>query len=122
MSANLYRLKPGGPIERLTQAAGSQTATMSPEGQYFVSSWSDIQTPARLRLYAADGRLVRTLDSNPSYELKRLRFGPRERLKISTKDGFLLEAELVLPPDLDTSQEAPGLVHDLRRAACADGL
>ena len=107
VSANLYRLKPGGPIERLTQAAGSQTAAMNPEGQYFVSSCSDIQTPARLRLYAADGRLVRTLDSNPSYELKRLRFGPRERLKISTKDGFLLEAELVLPPDLDTTKKHP---------------
>jgi dipeptidyl aminopeptidase/acylaminoacyl peptidase len=107
VSANLYRVKPGSPIERLTNASGSQTATMSPDGQYFVSSWSDILTPARLRLHASDGRLVRTLDSNPSYELKRLRFGPRERVKISTKDGFLLEGEVVLPPDLDVNKKHP---------------
>ena len=76
---------------------------MSPDGKLFLSSWSDIKTPPRQRLYEADGRLVRTVDSNPSYELKRLRFGPRERLQIPAKDGFLLEAELILPPDLEVN-------------------
>ncbi len=107
MGANLYRLKLDGAIERLTKSDGSNSASMSPEGRYFVSSWSDIHTPGHTRLYAADGKLVRTLDSNPSYETKRLRFGPHERFKIPTKDGFLLEAELVLPPDLDTSKKHP---------------
>jgi dipeptidyl-peptidase-4 len=36
-----------------------------------------------------------------------LRFGPRERLQIPARDGFLLEAELILPPDLDTSKKYP---------------
>ncbi len=107
VGANLYRVKPGGSIERLTQSEGSNSANMSPDGRYFISSWSDIRTPGHTRLYAADGRLIRTLDSNPAYENKRLRFGPRERFKIPTKDGFQLEAELVLPPDLDTSKKHP---------------
>ena len=107
VGANLYRVKPGGSIERLTQSQGSNSATMSPGGRYFISSWSDIRTPGHTRLYAADGRLVRTLDSNPAYDNKRLRFGPRERFKIPTKDGFQLEAELVLPPDLDTGKKHP---------------
>ena len=80
---------------------------MSPDGKLFLASWSDIKTPTRQRLYGADGRLVRTVDSNPSHELKRLRFGPRERLQIPARDGFLLEAELILPPDLDTSKKYP---------------
>jgi dipeptidyl-peptidase-4 len=50
---------------------------------------------------------VRTLDSNPSYDLKRLKFGPRERIQIPANDGFLLEAELILPPDLDASKKYP---------------
>ncbi len=107
VGANLYRLKLGGSIERLTQADGSNSASMSPKGGYFVSTWSDILHPGHTRLFASDGRLVRTLDSNPSYEIKRLRFGPRERVKILTKDGFTLEAEIVLPPDLDTSKKHP---------------
>ena len=107
MATNFYRTKPGGPVERLTQTAGSHDVSMSPDGRLFLSSWSDIKTPTRQRLYGADGRLVRTVDSNPSHELKRLRFGPRERLQIPAKDGFLLEAELILPPDLDTSKKYP---------------
>jgi dipeptidyl-peptidase 4 len=107
VATNFYRSKPGGPIERLTQSEGSHNVSMSTDGQLFLSSWSDTKTPTRQRLYGADGRLVRTIDSNPSYELKRLRFGPRERLQIAAKDGFLLEAELILPPDLDRSKKYP---------------
>ncbi len=39
--------------------------------------------------------------------MKQLRFGPRERFQIPTPDGFLLEAELILPPDLDTGKKYP---------------
>jgi dipeptidyl-peptidase-4 len=105
--ANFYRVKLGGPIERLTQTSGSHQTSMSPDGKLFLASWSDIKTPTRQRLYGADGRLVRTVDSNPSHELKRLRFGPRERFTIPARDGFLLEAELILPPDLDSTKKYP---------------
>jgi dipeptidyl aminopeptidase/acylaminoacyl peptidase len=107
VATNLYRTKSGGSLERLTEMAGSHGVTMSPDGQLYLSSWSDIKTPARQRLYGADGRLIRTVDSNPSYDLKRFRFGPRDRLQIAAKDGFMLEAELILPPDLDTSKKHP---------------
>src|SRR5262249_50939208 len=53
------------------------------------------------------GTLVRTVDTNPVYKLKEYRFGPRERFRIPMKDGFLLEAELILPPDLDSSRKYP---------------
>jgi dipeptidyl aminopeptidase/acylaminoacyl peptidase len=107
VAPNLYRVKPGSPMERITQGGGSHDVTMSPDCGLFLSSWSDIHTPARLRLHGADGQVLRTIDSNPSHELKQLRFGPRQRLQIPTKDGFLLEAELILPPDLDPSKKYP---------------
>ena len=96
---------------------------MSPDGQLFrfeLVRHPDVR--ATRRLYAADGRLVRTLDSNPSYELKRLRFGPRER--VQDPDQGRVPARSRAGPSAGSrhQQEAPGLVHDLRRAACADGL
>ena len=88
--------------------AGSHTATMSPRRQALpvepvrhphagphpalsprTASWSARSTPIR-----------RTRS-------KRLRFGPRERVQIPTTDGFMLEAELILPPDLDPSKKYP---------------
>jgi dipeptidyl-peptidase-4 len=108
VSPNLYHIQiGGGSVERLTQGGGSHDVTMSPDGGMYLASWSDIHTPARLRLHRSDGQLIRTVDSNPSHELKQLRFGPRERLQIPTKDGFLLEAELILPPDLDPGKKYP---------------
>jgi dipeptidyl-peptidase 4 len=107
LAANLYRTKLGGEVERLTQTLGSHTVAMSPDGRLFLSSWSDLKTPTRQRLYSADGQLVRTIDSNPSHELKRLKFGPRERFQIPARDGFPLEAELILPTDLDTTKKYP---------------
>ena len=56
------------------------------------------------------------MDTNPVHRLKEYRFGPRERVQIPASDGFVLEGELILPPDLDTGEEVPRLVHDLRRA------
>jgi dipeptidyl aminopeptidase/acylaminoacyl peptidase len=106
-ASNFYRVKPGSPVERLTHTSGSHNVNMSPDGKLFLVSWSDIRTPDRVGLYGADGRLVRTVDSNPSHELKELRFGPHERLQITARDGYLLEAELILPPDLDPGKKYP---------------
>ena len=80
---------------------------MSPDGKLFLSSASDIRTPDRIGLYSAEGKLVRTVDSNPSHELKRLRFGPHERFQIRARDGFMLEAELILPTELEPGKKYP---------------
>lgn len=119
---NLYRAKLGtGLIERLTHGEGANTASMSPGGGYFVSNWSDIRNPGRTRLFAADGRLVRTLDSNPSYELKRLRFGPRAGE--DSHEGWLHpRSRAGAASGSGPWQEASGLVHDLRRATHAHGF
>jgi dipeptidyl aminopeptidase/acylaminoacyl peptidase len=107
MATGLYRVKPGGPIEGLTPSAGTHTANVSPDGKLFLSSGSDIGTPDRIGLYSAEGKRVRTVDSNPSHELKRLKFGPVERFQIPARDGFALEAELILPPDMEPGKKYP---------------
>ncbi len=107
MSTDLYRLRPGGPIERLTPSPGTHTVNVSPDGKLFLSSRSDIRTPDRIGLYAADGKRMRTVDSNPSHELERLKLGPVERFRIPARDGFALEAELILPPDMEPGRKYP---------------
>ena len=81
--------------------------TMSPDGGLFLASWSDLETPTRQRLYGPTASSSARSTRIPSHELKRLQFGPRERLQIPARDGFLLEAELILPPDLDTTRKYP---------------
>ena len=122
MSTDLYRVKPGGPIERLTQSPGTHTANVSPDGKLFLSSRSDIRTPDRIGLYCgrrqagAHDRLepvardeavqVRPARAVPDPGPRRLR--ARGRADPADRHG--------------AGQEVPGLVHDLRRPARADGL
>jgi dipeptidyl-peptidase 4 len=108
VATNLYRVKlDGGDVERLTAADGTHATSMSPDGRRFLDAWSDIATPTRVTLYSADGKKVRTIDRNPSYAMEEYRFGKRERVQIRTKDDFVLEGEVITPPDLDESKLYP---------------
>ena len=60
-----------------------------------------------MTLHDADGKLARTVDTNPVYRLKEYRFNPRERVSVRARDGFALEGELVLPANLDPSKKYP---------------
>jgi len=95
-------------VERLTQERGHHAILMSPDGSRFLDAWSNIETPPKVALRSAeDGGLVRMIDDNPTPDLERYRFGPRELVQIETPDGFLLEGELILPVDLDESLRYP---------------
>ena len=109
LGGNLYRVKlDGGPIERLTMAAGDHQVDVSPDGKSFVDTWSDIATPPRSVIYSSDGKRVRTIDSGPSYSAAdEPRVAVRERLRIAARDGFPLEAELTIPADLDPKKVYP---------------
>ena len=122
MSSDFYRVKPGGPVERLTQSPGTHTASMSPDGKLFLSSRSDIRTPDRIGLYTADGKLVRTIDSNPSHELNRLKFGPHERIQIPAPRWLPARGRADPADRTRAGQEIPGLVHDVCRTAYAHDL
>ena len=122
MATNFYRVKPGGPVERLTQSPGTHTANVSPDGKLFLSSRSDIRTPDRIGLYAADGKLVRTVDSNPSHELKRLPVRPARAAPDPGPRRLPARGRADPAARPRAGQEVPGLVHDLRRPAHADGL
>ncbi|MGC8639306.1 MAG: alpha/beta hydrolase family protein, partial [Isosphaeraceae bacterium] len=103
----LFRTKIGGPIECLTPGEGSYRVNVSPDGRHYLASWSDLHTPTQVKLFAGDGKLVRVVDSNPSYQTKEYRFGPVERVHVPARDGFVLEGEVILPPDLDPARKYP---------------
>jgi len=105
---NLYSVQiDGGEINRLTKAPGEHSINISPDGRYFIDTWSSDSTPAKVALYGINGKKIRTLDTNPVYNRQEYRFGTYEQFQIEMSDGFLLEASLVKPPDFDRSKKYP---------------
>jgi dipeptidyl aminopeptidase/acylaminoacyl peptidase len=108
ITENLYRAKlDGGGLERLTEAPGDHQPIVSPKGNLFIDSHSSHQSPVQVKLYRDDRSLVRTLDTNPVRDLEEYRRGQFELLQIPAKDGFVLEASLLKPPDFDSRRKYP---------------
>ncbi|HNS19840.1 MAG TPA: S9 family peptidase [Sedimentisphaerales bacterium] len=108
IAENLYRVPlAGGEVRRLTEAAGQHNVDVSPNGKYFIDSWSDANTPTQVALRATDGAKVRTLDTNPVYEREEYAFGGYEQFQIEMSDGFQVEASMVKPPDFDAGRKYP---------------
>ncbi len=103
-----YRIKlDGSGLTRLTTTEGTHRIDVSPANNYFVDFWSDLNTPSQIRLYDAGGKLVRVIAENKVDALKQYKLGTPELLQVKTRDGFVMEAMMIKPPDFDPSKKYP---------------
>lgn len=97
----------GKKFTRLTTVEGTHRPTVSPTGDYFYDSYSNIQTPTKLELFTGKGKSVRLLgDSNDEW-LEDYNLGSVELFIITTSDGYELPAMWTLPPDFDETKKYP---------------
>jgi dipeptidyl-peptidase-4 len=108
IGSDVYRTKiDGSGFERLSRTAGTHRAEFSPGFAYFIDSWSDVSTPVQVRLYRNDGRDVRTLHENKVAAFEQYRLATPEFVQVKTRDGFVMEAMMIKPPDFDPSKRYP---------------
>jgi dipeptidyl-peptidase-4 len=97
----------GTNLRRLTEAEGTHSAVFDPTFSLFVNRWSDVNTPAQVRLFDADGRVVRVIDENRRDILGQFKLGRAEFMQVKTRDGFTMEAVMIRPPDFDPAKKYP---------------
>lgn len=111
IAENLYRVRLDGTgMERITREDGHHAVLMSPKGNYFIDTWSSHRQPTRVALRAADGTLVRMLDTNPVRDIGRYKVGAYELVQIPvSRDGreYVLEGSILYPPDFDPDKVYP---------------
>ena len=109
----IWVARENGKRECLTPKAGWHTAVFSDNYQYFIHSWSDINTPAVYDLCANSGKSLVTLIDNQKLrdQLKEYRLGQRELFTLTTSDGVKLNAWLVKPADFDASKKYPVVMY-----------
>ena len=105
IAPHAYRIKlDGSGLTRLTMTEGSHRPDLSPANNYFIDVWSDVNTPSQVRLYDTSGKLLRVVAENKVDALKQYRLGTPELLQVKTRDGFVMEAMMIKPPDFDDVQ------------------
>jgi len=112
IGVDIYRVSlDGSGLKRLSTSDGTHAAVFNPPHTTYVDTWSDISTPPQIRLHNADGSAVRVIDSGELPALKDYRLSTPEFVHITTKDGFVLEAMMIKPPDFDRSRKYPVYQH-----------
>ena len=105
---DIYRVKlDGSGLKRLSGPDGSHGANFSPSFTHYIGTWSDITTPPQTRLHKADGSEVRLIERNEIAVLADYRLSKPEFLQVRTRDGFVMEAVMIKPPNFDPSRRYP---------------
>ena len=110
IGSNTYRVRLDGTgFTRLTSGEGTHKVNLNPDSGLFIDSWSDVSTPTQMRLYDGDGKLLRVISENSVEALKQYKLGTAELLQVKNRDGFLMEAMMIKPPDFDPRKKYPVL-------------
>ncbi len=108
IAPNAYKIRlDGSGLTRLTPGEGSHAVSMSPRFNLLVDRWSDINTPTKTRLLDTDGNLIRVIEVNKVDALGQYKLGKAELMQVNTRDGFVMEAMMIKPPDFDASKKYP---------------
>jgi dipeptidyl-peptidase-4 len=98
----------GSGLQQLSSADGKHLSFLNPSRTLFLDSHSEVNTPPQVRLHSTDTRaVVRVVDANPVPALKQYGLSRPELLQVKTRDGFVMEAMMIKPPDFDPSKRYP---------------
>jgi dipeptidyl-peptidase-4 len=105
---HIYRVRSDGTgFARLSQTEGSHRPSFNEQLSFFVDVHSTVAMPPRTHLFRADGTPVRVIEENPPRALEPLALGKVEFVKVPTRDGFVMEALMIRPPDFDPAKKYP---------------
>ena len=108
LESHAYRVKlDGGSVERLTEPGFTHRTQFDPQLRYFIDTFSNVSTPAKVHLRRSDASLVRVISENEIEELADYRLSTPQFLRIPARDGHLLNAMLILPHDYEAGRRYP---------------
>ena len=102
-----------GKKDCLTPKAGWNSAVFSKNYQYFLHTWSDLNTPPVVTLCNSNGKSLKTLVDNESLKKKLADYqlGQRELFTLTTSEGVTLNGWMIKPADFDATKQYPVVMY-----------
>lgn len=98
----------GSNKERLTHERGFHVTRWNPEFTLFIDQWSHAETVPKVVLKNEKGEALRTISEGTMTNIK---WGTVRFQQVPTRDGFLMETMLVLPPNMTPKKKYPVFQH-----------
>ncbi len=114
LESHLYMVGINGKNKkRLSQETGTHQTDMSPDFNYYISTFSNIDTPDMIRLFGSDGKMVKVLEDNRKLQqrLGNYHISSKEFFTMNAEDGSELNGYLIKPVDFDDSNRYPVLMY-----------
>lgn len=107
---DLYKVKLDGKgLQRLTFGEFTHAVKLSPNGSYFVTTYSNAETPPKMAVVDKAGKMVREIADAKGTGFATTDFARTELVRVKTPDGFDLPVRVVWPVNLDPAKKYPVL-------------
>lgn len=108
MDRTVYRLDRKGIYTAVSSEEGTTNATFAPGCKYMLKNYSSIKNVPVYSLCKADGKEIRTLEDNKTFESKVSALLPlKEFIKVPGGDGTEMNGYIVKPRDFNPSKKYP---------------
>lgn len=110
INRDIYRVKlDGSSKKRLSTAEGTTHAEFSNGMKFYVSSYSNANTPPVYELHSADGKLIKVLEDNADLrtKMKDYNLSKKEFFTFKNTDGVELNGWMMKPQNFDANKKYP---------------
>ncbi len=105
---DLYKVSlKGGEPKRLTFGDYDHTVSLSPDGSYFITTYSNLHSPIKTALLDRNGKLIRELASSQGAEYANYNLPKTDLVYYKTRDGLDLPMTVTLPLNFDKNKKYP---------------
>lgn len=101
----------GRDLKRLTFGEYNHTIRMSPSGDYFITTYSNVSTPERMTIVDKKGKVIKELANSRGPEFADYDFAKTELIRVKSDDGlFDLPSVITWPLHMDPNKHYPVLI------------
>jgi len=107
-TTDLYRVNYNGKdLKRLTFGDYTHEVEMSPSGDKFITTYSNVSTPYKQALVDHNGKIIKEIADSKAADFASYNIGKTAMITIPTDDGYNLPAVITYPVNFDQTKQYP---------------
>lgn len=99
-----------GALTRLTSGNYHNIVSMAPGGKYFITTYSNLSTPAKMALIDNNGKVIRQLGDSKGPDFDKYNVAKTELKYYKTRDGLELPMTISMPVHMEPGKRYPILI------------
>ena len=101
----------GAGMRRITREHGEHAVTMSPDGSWFLDTYSTAVAPPGMFVRDGEGKTVSALAVNGTDSLSQFDLGEHKFFSFTTTDSVVLNGWMITPPGFDPDKKYPVVMY-----------